>query len=233
MSSVVFDIETGPDSDEVLKELFVPKTREEFVGDRNWKAETVEANYKKYLDGALEEFKQSAALNAISGQVLAIGYRSIDKKVIHGQGEESEGRAMTEFDVLSKFWHYYQQLRAASRSLIGFNIKDFDIPFIVQRSIIQGIAIPPSLFSGNGRYLDSLFVDLFDVWKAGMFKAKSFLGIGPICKACGIGGKPEGVDGSMFAELWMGGSEKRAIAKHYLLNDLDMTWQLADRCNVL
>jgi uncharacterized protein YprB with RNaseH-like and TPR domain len=231
VSSVVFDIETGPGSDEVLKELFVPKTREEFVGDRNWKAETVEANYKKYLDGALEEFKRSAALNAISGQVLAIGYRSIDKKVIHGQGEESEGRAMTEFDVLSKFWHYYQQLRAASRSLIGFNIKDFDIPFIVQRSIIQGIAIPPSLFSGNGRYLDSLFVDLRDVWKAGVFNGKGSLDA--ICRACGIGAKTEGVDGSMFAELWMGGSEKRAIAKHYLLNDLDMTWQLADRCNAL
>jgi uncharacterized protein YprB with RNaseH-like and TPR domain len=231
VSSVVFDIETGPGSDEVLKELFVPKTREEFVGDRNWKAETVEANYKKYLDGALEEFKRSAALNAISGQVLAIGYRSIDKKVIHGQGEESEGRAMTEFDVLSKFWHYYQQLRAASRSLIGFNIKDFDIPFIVQRSIIQGIAIPPSLFSGNGRYLDSLFVDLRDVWKAGVYNGKGSLDA--ICRACGIGAKTEGVDGSMFAELWMGGSEKRAIAKHYLLNDLDMTWQLADRCNAL
>ncbi len=231
MSSVVFDIETGPGSDEVLKELFVPKTREEFVGDRNWKAETVEANYKKYLDGALEEFKRSAALNAISGQVLAIGYRSIDKKVIHGQGEESEGRAMTEFDVLSKFWHYYQQLRAASRSMIGFNIKDFDIPFIVQRSIIQGIAIPPSLFSGNGRYLDSLFVDLRDVWKAGVYNGKGSLDA--ICRACGIGAKTEGVDGSMFAELWMGGGEKRAIAKHYLLNDLDMTWQLADRCNAL
>ena len=231
MSSVVFDIETGPGSDEILKELFVPKTREEFVGDRNWKAETVEANYKKYLDGALEEFKRSAAINAISGQVLAIGYRSIDKKVIHGQGEESEGRAMTEFDVLSKFWHYYQQLRAASRSLIGFNIKDFDIPFIVQRSIIQGIAIPPSLFSGNGRYLDSLFVDLRDVWKAGVYNGKGSLDA--ICRACGIGAKTEGVDGSMFAELWMGGSEKRAIAKHYLLNDLDMTWQLADRCNAL
>ena len=231
MSSVVFDIETGPGSDEVLKELFVPKTREEFVGDRNWKAETVEANYKKYLDGALEEFKRSAALNAISGQVLAIGYRSIDKKVIHGQGEESEGRAMTEFDVLSKFWHYYQQLRAASRSLIGFNIKDFDIPFIVQRSIIQGIAIPSSLFSGNGRYLDSLFIDLRDVWKAGVYNGKGSLDA--ICRACGIGAKTEGVDGSMFAELWMGGSEKRAIAKHYLLNDLDMTWQLADRCNAL
>ncbi len=231
MSSVVFDIETGPGDDEVLKELFVPKTREEFVGDRNWKAETIEANYKKYLDGALEEFKRSAAFNAISGQVLAIGYRSIDKKVIHGQGEESEGRAMTEFDVLSKFWHYYQQLRAASRSLIGFNIKDFDIPFIVQRSIIQGIAIPPSLFSGNGRYLDSLFVDLRDVWKAGVYNGKGSLDA--ICRACGIGAKTEGVDGSMFAELWMGGSEKRAIAKHYLLNDLDMTWQLADRCNAL
>jgi len=259
VSSVVFDIETGPQPIEILKEISQPfksslsdpgpfdslavkygNTKDEakraaILADNLAKHEV---KVKAYQDAmATEEpqywadIQRGAALSALTGQVLAIGYRSIDKKVIHGQGEEFDGRAMTEFDVLSRFWHNYQQLRAASRSLIGFNIKDFDIPFIVQRSIIRGIAIPPSLFSGNGRYLDSLFIDLRDLWKAGVYNGKGSLDA--ICRACGIGAKTEGVDGSMFAELWMGGSEKRAIAKHYLLNDLDMTWQLADRCNAL
>jgi len=230
VSSVVFDIETGPGSDEMIDATFVPKSKEEFVGAQKWKPETVEAKYAEYLVNAKQEYKKSAALSALSGQVLAIGYRSIDKKVVHGVGEDLEGKPMTELDVLNKFWHYYQQLRAASRQMLGFNIKDFDIPFIVQRSIIQGIAIPPSLFTGNGRYLDSLFIDLRDVWKAGKYNGTGSLDA--ICKACGIGAKTEGVDGSMFAELW-NDPEKRVIAKQYLLNDLDMTWQLADRCNAL
>jgi uncharacterized protein YprB with RNaseH-like and TPR domain len=259
VSSVVFDIETGPQPIEILKEISQPfksslldpgpfdslavkygNTKDEakraaILADNLAKHE---AKVKAYQDAmATEEpqywadIQRGAALSALTGQVLAIGYRDLDNKIIHGVDEDFDGGKRVEADVLRSFWRTYERSRERRRFMVGFNIKDFDIPFIVQRSIIQNIAIPPSLFSGNGRYLDSLFIDLRDVWKAGVYNGKGSLDA--ICRACGIGAKTEGVDGSMFAELWMGGSEKRAIAKHYLLNDLDMTWQLADRCNVL
>lgn len=231
MSAIIFDIETGPASDEVITELFVPKTMAEFIGDRNWKEETKQAKYAEYLASARDEFKRSAALSALSGQVLAIGYKTAEKKTIHGQGETgANGIVLTEHAILTRFWQLYQQSRQASNNMIGFNIADFDIPFLVRRSIVLGISVPKCLFA-QGKYLDSLFVDLRKVWQAGQYNGVGSLDA--ICRACGIGAKTEGVDGSMFCELWNGGSEKRAIARQYLFNDLDMTWELASRCNCL
>lgn len=259
MSAVIFDIETGPQPIEVLKEISQPfksslsdpgefdsatvkygNTKEEskraaILAENKAKHE---AKVKAYKDAmATEEpqywadIQRGAALSALTGQVLAIGYRTIEKKIIHGIGEPwTDGSIMTERDVLEKFWHFYKQLRSASRQMVGFNIKDFDIPYIVQRSIILGVPIPPSLFA-QGRYLDSLFVDLRTTWLGGQYSGKGSLDA--ICKACGIGGKTDGVDGSMFAELWNGSPDDRIIAKTYLLRDLDMTWCLADRCGVL
>lgn len=259
MSAVIFDIETGPQPIEVLKEIsqpfksslsdpgrFDPSTVKYGNAKDEGKLAAIlavneakhEAKVKAYQDAMANEepqywadIQRGAALSALTGQILAIGYRTIEKKIIHGIGEPwTDGSIMTERDVLEKFWHFYKQLRSASRQMIGFNIKDFDIPYIVQRSIILGVQIPSSLFA-QGKYLDSLFVDLRTTWLGGQYNGKGSLDA--ICKACGIGAKTEGVDGGMFSELWNGKPEERTKAKEYLLNDLEMTWSLADRCGVL
>lgn len=259
MNAVIFDIETGPQSLEVLKEISQPFKSSlsdpgEFdsatvkYGNAKDEAKRAailaenqakhESKVKAYQDAVANEepqywadIQRGAALSALTGQILAIGYRTAEKKIIHGVGEPwTDGSIMTERDVLEKFWHFYKQLRAASRQMIGFNIKDFDIPYIVQRSIILGVSIPSSLFA-QGRYLDSLFVDLRTTWLGGQYNGKGSLDA--ICKACGIGGKTEGINGGMFADLWNGKPEERAKAKEYLFNELEITWCLADRCGVL
>lgn len=227
--NIVFDIETGPADEEAMKALFVPKTKEEFVGAQRWKQETIDAKYAEYLLTAFQEFKNKAALKAITGQVLAIGYKSLEKTLIHGVGETVAGVVLDEKEIIVRFWNNYRNLREASRNMIGFNTKGFDIPFLVQRSLILGISIPKSLFQ-NMRYLDSIFIDLRDIWTAGQWGGEGSLD--QICQACGLGGKPEGVTGAMFADLWNGTEEERAKAKDYLVNDLDMTFAMADRFGV-
>jgi DNA polymerase elongation subunit (family B) len=225
--NVVFDVETGPLDDDLIQSMFVPKSKEEFVGAQRWKPETVDAKYSEYLTSALSEFKSKAALKAISGTVLAIGYKSLEKTLIHGVGESIAGIVLDEREVINRFWNNYKNLRESSRNIIGFNIEGFDLPFLVQRSFILGITVPRSLFQ-NLRYLDSIFVDLRKVWCAGQWNGEGTLD--QICKACGLGSKSEGeVKGANFYEYWRCSQEDREKAKGYLVNDLDMTWALADR----
>ncbi len=252
--ATVFDIETGSLPMKELQNILPPfdasaqKHPGEFdpksvklgnMKDEKLIAEKIEAAKQKHeeavkqfessLAGAEDRYWQSitekAALSAITGQVVAIGYKSSKATVVHGQGEDNHSEA----SIIKRFWSTYQKFREQSRKMVGFNIQEFDLPFLVQRSIILGIPVPSCLFN-QGKYLDSLFIDLRKVWGAGKWNADGSLDA--ICKACRIGKKPEDVGGADFAALWMN-LETREKARGYLLNDLDMTWALADRANCL
>lgn len=252
MDSVVFDIETGPQPLEHLKQIlpaFDPATLGKHPGEfdestvkhgRTKDPEIIQAKVEECRikhEAAVKEFEaklaggesnhwkavlERAALDAITGQVVAIGY-SGKKAQVDGITE-----ARTEAMIISTFWKSYTNLAGSGRRMVGFNIAEFDIPFLVQRSFILGIAVPKSVFS-QGKYLDSTFVDLRKIWLAGRYNGTGTLDA--ICRACGVGKKPEGVDGGMFAKLYAD-PLTRPEAIEYLLNDLDMTVQVALRMGV-
>lgn len=167
-----------------------------------------------------------AALSAITGQVIAIGYRG-EKELLH-----LAVNGVTESHLIRRFWKQYATCRQSSRSMVGFNIEGFDVPFLAQRSWILGIDVPDTVFQPGSRFLDSTFVDLFKVWQCGNRQGKGSLDV--VCKACGIGGKPEGTNGADFAGLLRSDDpEKRKQAEQYLSNDLELPARLAERFGVL
>ncbi len=248
MSYVVFDIETGPMDRETVLATTKPFDPNDFphpgefdpasVKTGNLKdaakiAEKVEAaraahaqrveDYDRTLAQAKEDHAakamQGAALSAITGQVVAIGYRSYKGSAFDCVTEEQR-----EADILRAFWQRYETMRQSDRHLVGFNIREFDIPYIAQRSIILGLRVPPTLLVQN-KWLDPMFIDLRDRWA---FCGRPAGTLDQICKACGLGGKPDGVTGAMFATLYADPAT-RDQAMAYLENDLDMTHRLADR----
>ncbi len=247
---VIFDIETGPLPTETLRAVCAPFSPPPHPGEFSEKAvklgnatkpETIAkkieearakhaeavANYS--LDVAdLEtaywsKIENEAALSALTGQVLAIGYRGNKIAIDHVDGR-------SEPELLTKFWTQYATIRKAGRKMIGFCINDFDIPFLFQRSLILGVIAPDCLFSGPQRYLDQTFIDLAKVWSAG--KWGSFTKLDLICRAMGIPGKPAGINGGDFARLYAD-PETRPDAIEYLVNDLNMTWCVAERVGLV
>lgn len=215
------DVKLGnlKDQDKIREKIEAAKKKhEEAVEKYELDQQNGEANYWVGI-------QSRAAMSALTGQVVAIGYKSAKNSVIIGQGEKNH----TELTILKDFWNRYSALRAETRHVIGFNITEFDIPFIVQRSFILGVDVPKSVFS-QGKYLDSIFIDLRKVWGAGLWKAEGTLDA--ICKACRLGKKTEDVSGAEFAGLWLN-PETREKARGYLANDIEMTWALADRLGVL
>ncbi|MFY8199595.1 MAG: ribonuclease H-like domain-containing protein, partial [Pirellula staleyi] len=180
----------------------------------NYKFEAMRAEQNYWSDAS-----SKAALSAATGRVVAIGCKRHSKVSISAIDEET-----TEAQMLAQFWHLYEQLRKSDRNLVGFNSNEFDVPFLAQRSVVLGVPVPKTLIK-QGRYLDEMFVDLRKVWS---FGAKPVGSLDMVCRACGIPGKPEGVNGAMFADLYFN-PDTRDEAIEYLENDLEMTFSLAER----
>lgn len=255
---IAFDIETGPlpidrlktilppfdpasigphpgsfDSASVkLGNLKDPKKIEEKIQSAEDAHNKSVAEYEAKLANGEPAYWQSilddAALSAITGQVVAIGYQG-KKETLHVAID-----GITEHQLLTQFWKIYQQGRTERRPLVGFNIKGFDVPFIAQRSWMIGVEVPATITTATG-FLDPVFVDIAERWKVGNRGAWGKPGHGTldtIAKALGIPGKPDNCKGAEFAQKIHGTDEDRAVALAYLSSDLRMTVEVATRLGV-
>ncbi len=249
MNCIVFDIETGPLPIERLQEIlppFDPNTvphpgsfdprsvkcgnlkdqtkidakidearaqHEESV--RNYDSDLVAAEFMYW-----QEHKNKAALSAMTGRVIAIGTKCCDSLQLDCINDSTN-----EEIIIRSFWHMYLSIQNDKWNLVGFNSDDFDIPFLCQRSVILGIKIPDSLIQ-NRRFINSTFIDLRKLWGFGKLNPSGSLDA--VCRACGIGRKPDGINGSQFSDLYFN-PETRTVALAYLTNDLEMTFALAQR----
>ena len=245
MANLIFDIETGPLPLEQIESLYVPpaalppwddsmvkygQTKDPIK--RQEKYAEVRAAYEAKLAGEAREIQADkaewlgkAALSPITGQVLAIGLRRDDTVVIVGDDGE------TEPEILEAFWTLFKKHANAGR-FIGYCSNFFDMPFIVWRSYFHGVTVPASAWDKSGRYPAYAFVDLIDRLPKRGFNDESRK-LTDVCSWLGIGSKPEGTDGGDFARLWSGNEESRQQAVEYLENDLEMTYQLAQRMGVI
>lgn len=224
---LIFDIETGPLSEETLRSLYQEPTYEEFAAncDQRWKEETKREKFETAKVDGWAKFVDRAALSPVTGQVLAIGVRSDSGKSAivdcsGGNGNESKS--------IAAFWHKYEQCREKNSQLVGFNIFGFDVPFLVRRSWLIGIDVPDSVFDPTGRYPDRLFVDLLARWRCG--NREDSIKLDALARALGVGHKTEGVNGKDFHLLW---AQDRAKAEEYLQTDLEITAKCAQRMGVI
>lgn len=178
------------------------------------------------------DFKSRAALDATTGRVLAIGLQSADNgkfAIVDGGGDEPK--------LLADFWGKYAKCRAqpgSPRKMVGCNIYGFDLPFLIRRSWILGVDVPPTV-TVNRRYFDQLFVDLREVWLCGQSWGNCDSKLDTMARALGVGSKADGggVTGADFGRLWLGTAEEKQQAVMYLRNDLELTSKVAMRLGVV
>lgn len=171
------------------------------------------------------EMLDKAALSPVTGCVLAVGVRSLrDGKcnIIGSKPEEQDEQV-----ILETCWMNFGKWRSQERKLIGHNILGFDLPFLIRRSWILGVDVPK--WVRDGRYFDRCFVDTLELWLCGQRVGSCEASLGVVGQAFGLGGKTEGMDGGDFARLWNGSAEEREQAKQYLLRDLELTANVAQR----
>jgi len=222
---MIFDIETGPLPDDQLHSLYIEPTYEEFAAncDSRWKEETKREKFEQSKATVWDRFVERAALDATTGQILAIGYLHTED----GSTETfdvSDG-LFTEKRLIKAFWNSCQSC-GEQHSIIGHNIHGFDLPFLIRRSFILDVGIPAGVLE-NGRWFSQQFVDLMRVWACGV-SGNSFVGLDRLARVFGIGAKNG--DGAKFAELL---ANNPPDAREYLKNDLILTAEVARRLNIV
>ncbi len=85
-------------------------------------------------------------------------------------------------------------------SFSGHNIKEFDIPFICRRLIINGITIPAYLDFQNMKPWETNMVDTFQYWRFGDYKHYTSLKL--LAASLNLPSPKDDIDGSMVGEVY-------------------------------
>ncbi len=82
----------------------------------------------------------------------------------------------------------------------GHNIKEFDIPFICRRLLINNIPIPGFLDFQNMKPWETNLVDTFQYWRFGDYK--NFTSLKLLAAALQVPSPKDDIDGSMVGEVY-------------------------------
>lgn len=85
--------------------------------------------------------------------------------------------------------------------LCGHNSKEFDIPYICRRMLVNGISLPPSLdIAGKKPWEMTHLLDTMDLWKFGDYKAYTSLAL--LCHIFKIPTPKDDISGADVARVY-------------------------------
>ena len=216
MPHCVFDIETAP-----LPEAEIPPALVERLRD---------------ADPEDDQWQEMLGLYSLSAQVVCIGMLNPDsgKGTVlyddrHGELADLRFPAGTEFslvggdetEMLERFWSNVSRFER----VITYNGRGFDVPFLMQRSLIREVEITSNLLPPR-YYLDRNHLDLQDVLSA--FRATRPFGLAAWTQAIGASSPKEGsVAGAEVGEAFAAGRTAEIV--EYCARDVVATAKLAEQ----
>ena len=107
-----------------------------------------------------------------------------------------------EKDVLESFTKMLDQLHSKNSRWIftGHNIKEFDIPFLSRRMLVNNIAIPPYIDFQNMKPWDTPVLDTLHLWRFGDYKHYTSLKL--LAATLGVPSPKDDIDGSKVGEVF-------------------------------
>lgn len=193
--NLFLDIETIPAPEEkkaILKEIHSKKVRD-----------------GKKIEVDFEQYHAATSLDGAFGKIICIGYAKDNEPADVFYGEEKQ--------ILKDFW----ATAAAARKFIGFNLMDFDLRFIYQRSIIN--SVPPTQNLNFARYRSDPIYDCMHEWNK--WDQRSHISLDTLAKALGLqSSKDGGIEGK---DVWKAYQDNRQQEIYdYCKRDVEVTRQI-------
>lgn len=104
--------------------------------------------------------------------------------------------------ILEKFLELLNRMEIVNNKwqFTGHNIKEFDIPFICRRLLVNGLPVPPYLDFQNMKPWETNIVDTFQYWRFGDYK--NFTSLDLLAATLGLPTPKSEMDGSMVADAY-------------------------------
>ncbi len=155
------------------------------------KPETILAWETNEKPAKIEEVYRRTALSGTTGELVSLAWAIEDGDILSVQREPKD----SERDMIREFYSELAKLvqlrhRTTGIVWVGHNVRDFDLRFLFQRSVILGIQPPVSLPHNVAPGSEAIF-DTMTAW-AGF---RNTIPLETLCQALGIRGKG-GIDGS-------------------------------------
>ncbi len=167
-------------------------------------------------------FGEKAGVFSEFAKIVCIGFGSLNdhdgawKMRLKAIAHDDEKNLLQQFcETLTKFKSLYPDLK-----FCGHNIREFDIPFICRRMLINGIGLPPTLDISGKKPWEINHLDTMELWKFGDYK--HFTPLTLLAAIFGIPSPKSDIDGSMVSSVYWKDKDLARIAA-YCLQDVYTT----------
>jgi DNA polymerase elongation subunit (family B) len=177
------------------------------------KPESIEKWFAENAETATNEAVAKTSFDPAAGHIACIAW-AIDDRPARSLSVTSVDQ---EAEILSAFFDEINESCGMNMARwIGHYITGFDLRFIINRAIILGVKLPPSVILPRDpkSWSDQVF-DTMVAWAG----ARGTISQDKLAKALGMAGKG-GFDGSMVAEAWANGEYKK-IADYCMDEDVE------------
>jgi hypothetical protein len=202
--------------------LFIDIETVPIFGDFNILSANMQAEWvrkMKQIRNLPEGEPDPAALFSEFAKVVCIGFGSLFlhedkwKMRLKSLVNSDEKVLLQDFcQMLTKFSSHYKDVR-----FCGHNIKEFDIPFLCRRMIINNMGLPQCMQVAGKKPWEVSHLDTMELWRFG--DHKNFTPLSLLAEVLGIPSPKGDIDGSQVANVFWKDNDLKRIG-HYCLRDV-------------
>lgn len=156
----------------------------------------------KYEEETAESaFENSAGIYAEYGKIICISVGFIyfrDEEMFFRTKSfagDDEKAVLQEFNVLINTF-----FKTNEHNFCGHNIKEFDIPYICRRMLVNGLLLPKALQINTKKPWELNFIDTLDYWKFGDYK--NYVSLKLLTAIFNLPTPKDDIDGSEVARVY-------------------------------
>jgi predicted PolB exonuclease-like 3'-5' exonuclease len=190
------DIETVPECQDFEA---LSKIRQDLWEQKSKYKRAYESKQGEEVSAA--DYYKKAGIWAEFGKIICIsvGYFNIDKNSVEFRVKsffgDNEKQLLTEFSNLLE-----TSFEKKEHLLCGHNIKEFDVPYIARRLLINALPLPKSLNLMGKKPWDVPHLDTLELWKFGDYK--HFTSLKLLTEILGIPSPKDDIDGSQVRDVY-------------------------------